>query len=165
VSPDGELVLLEDQNRALWDRAEIAEGMTVAAKALRLGPPGPYALQAAIASEHARAVTPRATDWGRVASLYARLGELEPSPVIELNRAVAVAMAEGAERGLELLDALERGGDLDRYHLLHSARGELLRRLGRGSEAAGSYRRALELASNPTERRFLERRLGGLETG
>jgi RNA polymerase sigma-70 factor, ECF subfamily len=163
VSASGELVLLEDQDRSLWDRREIAEGMTLAARALRLAPPGPYALQAAIASEHARAVTTEATDWERVASLYERLAELQPSPVVELNRAVAVAMAFGPEPGLERIDRLAGEGTLERYYLLHSARADLLRRLGRSGEAAASYHRALELATSPVERRFIERRLAELE--
>jgi RNA polymerase sigma-70 factor, ECF subfamily len=162
LSRAGDLVLLEQQDRSLWDRGEIAEGMALAARALRLGPPGPYALQAAIASEHARAITTETTDWERVASLYDRLSELQPSPVVELNRAVAVAMAHGPERGLERLDELAGEERLDGYRLFHSARADLLRRLGRGREAAASYRRALDLTSSPVERRFIERRLAEL---
>jgi RNA polymerase sigma-70 factor (ECF subfamily) len=162
LSSVGDLVLLEDQDRSLWDRREIAEGMTLTARALRLGPPGPYALQAAIATEHARALATESTDWKRVASLYARLAEAQPSPVVELNRAVAIGMAEGPERGLELLARLDEEGSLKRYHLFWSARAGLLRRLGRGREAAASYRRALDLSSSPVERRFIERRLAEL---
>jgi RNA polymerase sigma-70 factor, ECF subfamily len=162
LSAGGELVLLEEQDRSLWDRGEIAEGMTLAARALRLAPPGPYALQAAIASEHARAITTQATDWERIVSLYERLAELQPSPVVQLNRAVAVAMAFGPERGLERIDELAGEGRLEHYHLLHSARADLLRRLGQLGEAATSYRRALALATSPVERRFLERRLAEL---
>jgi RNA polymerase sigma-70 factor (ECF subfamily) len=148
----GELVLLEDQDRALWDRAAIAEGLEL----LRGLPPGLFALQAAIAAEHARSPTAAATDWPRIAELYGLLACVSPTPVVELNRAVALAMAEGPERGLELMDAIE---GLDDYYLLHSARGGLLRRLGRHDEAADAYNMALELASQPAERQFLERRL------
>ena len=154
----GELVLLEDQDRSLWDRAHVAEGRRVLDRALRLRRPGPYQLQAAIASLHFE----DETDWPQIAELYARLGEVTPSPVVELNRAVAVAMAEGPERGLELIDAIE---GLDAYRHLHSARADLLRRLGRGDDAAGAYRRALELADEPAERVFLERRLAEVTLG
>jgi RNA polymerase sigma-70 factor, ECF subfamily len=147
----GRMVLLEDQDRSLWDQAQIAEGLELTERAMRLGP-GPYTLQAAIAAQHASGTS----DWARIATLYELLARVSPSPVVELNRAVAVAMAEGPERGLELIDAVE---GLDEYHLLHSARADLLRRLGRDHEAAAAYRRALELASNPAEREFLERRL------
>jgi RNA polymerase sigma-70 factor (ECF subfamily) len=152
VDARGELVLLEDQDRSLWHRDEIEEGVELA---VRAGVAGPYGIQAGIAAEHASAVT----DWQRVATLLGRLAELQPSPVVELNRAAAIAMAESPRRGLELLDALAAGGKLERYYLLHSSRADLLRRLGRGDEAADAYRRALELASNPVERAFLERRL------
>jgi RNA polymerase sigma-70 factor (ECF subfamily) len=157
----GELVLLPDQDRARWDREEIAEGLAIVEAAARAGG-GPYVLQAAIAAEHAVAPSEQATAWNRIALLYRRLAELTPSPVIELNHAVAVAMHEGPERGLELIDALADAGDLGGYHLLHSARGDLLRRLGRAAEAAIAYERALELSENPVERSFLERRLGEL---
>jgi RNA polymerase sigma-70 factor (ECF subfamily) len=159
---EGELVLLEDQDRSRWDRREIETGQGLLDRAIRLGPPGPYVLQAAIAAEHARAADPDGTDWSRIASLYGLLAQAQPSPVIELNRAVAVAMAEGPERGLELLDDPALTEALDDYHLLWSARADLLRRLDRDREAADAYRRALELASNPVERRFLERRLSEL---
>jgi RNA polymerase sigma-70 factor, ECF subfamily len=154
VDERGELVLLEDQDRSLWNAAEIAEGLRVGAGA---GADSPFALQAAIAAEHVA----ESTDWPRVAALYARLAAFDRSPVIELNRAVAVAMAEGPEAGLELIEPLT-GGKLDDYHLLHATRADLLRRLGRAGEAAAAYRRAAELASNPTERAFLERRLAEL---
>ena len=157
----GQMVLLPDQDRSRWDAAVIAEGLELMRGALRAGA-GPYALQAAIAAEHALAPSEEATAWGRIAVLYARLAELNPSPVVELNRAAAVAMDEGPERGLELMDALAAAGELDRYHLLHSARADLLRRLGRDAEAAAAYRRALELSDNAVERGFLERRLGEL---
>jgi RNA polymerase sigma-70 factor, ECF subfamily len=153
VDERGELVLLEDQDRTLWHRAEIAEGVALA-RAATAGRAGPYALQARIAAEH----TGESTDWNRIAALYALLGRVEPSPVVELNRAVAVAMAEGPERGLELIAGLE-GGLLERYHLLHATRADMLRRLDRRDEAAQAYRRARELTENPAERAFLERRL------
>jgi RNA polymerase sigma-70 factor, ECF subfamily len=153
TGPAGEMVLLTDQDRTLWDRDEIAEGIELVRR-LR---PGPYVLQAAIAAEHARAPTPEATDWRRIADLYELLARVAPGSVVELNRAVAVAMAEGEERGLELMEGLD--GELKRYYLLHSARADLLRRLGRDAEAAASYTRALELAEQPTVRAFLERRL------
>ena len=156
TGPDGELVLLDDQNRSRWDRAEIDEGLALVATALRRGRPGPYQLQAAIAAVHATAATPAETDWRGIVALYDELVRRQPSPVVSLNRAVAVAMAEGPERGLELLDGI-RG--LDRYRLLHAARGDLLRRLGRRGEAVTAYRRARELATNPAEQRFLEARL------
>jgi RNA polymerase sigma-70 factor, ECF subfamily len=153
TGPDGELVLLEEQDRGLWDREQIEEGLGLVERL----PPGPYALQAAIAAQHARAVSPEATDWARIADLYALLARVTPSPVVELNRAVAVAMAEGEERGLELMAPLE--DELDGYHLLHAARADLLRRLGRNAEAAASYARSLELTRQPAERAFLEGRL------
>ncbi len=151
----GELVLLADQDRALWDAAEIAEGRAALARALALGSRGPYALQAAIAAEHA--AEPRS--WDHIAALYAELVLLTGSPVVELNRAVAVAEARGPQAGLELVDRLE----LDDYLYLHSTRADLLRRLGRTVEARASYARALELASSDAERRFLERRLAELD--
>jgi RNA polymerase sigma-70 factor (ECF subfamily) len=165
LDPLGELVLLADQDRFLWDGREIETGMGLVERAGRMGPPGPYLLQAAIAAEHAGAPTAEATDWTRIASLYGLLARAQPSPVVELNRAVAVAMAEGPERGLELLDEGALAEELDGYHLLHSARADLLRRLGRAEEAAVDYRRALELTTNPVERRFMERRLAEVEAG
>jgi RNA polymerase sigma-70 factor (ECF subfamily) len=152
VGADGELVLLEDQDRSLWDRAGIEEGLALVARAGR----GRYGLQAAIAAEHARAQVDADTDWRRIAALYDALVRLDPSPVIELNRAVAVALAEGPKQGLELMSRI-RG--LGRYHLFHATQGDLLQRLGRRGEAAAAYERALGLATNPVERRFLERRL------
>jgi len=157
VGPDGELVLLEDQDRTLWDRDEIEEGVTILAEAVRRREPGPYQLQAAIAAIHAQADRPEDTDWEEIAALYSRLSAMVPSPVVDLNRAAAVAMAEGPERGLELMAPLAES--LDRYLHFHAARAELLRRLGRNDEAATAYGGALELASNDVERRFLERRL------
>jgi RNA polymerase sigma-70 factor (ECF subfamily) len=155
----GELVLLEDQNRSLWRRDEIAEGIALAR---RSGTRGPYGLQAAIAVEHALAPTADAVNWPAIAALYERLAAVSLSPIVELNRAVAVAMAEGPERGLELVDELSDAAELRRYHLFHSARADLLRRLGREEEAAASYRRARDLVANPVERAFLERRLAEL---
>jgi RNA polymerase sigma-70 factor, ECF subfamily len=152
TGPAGELVLLEDQDRTLWDQARIAEGRRVLARAAGLRRIGPYQLQAAIASVHAE----EATDWEAVALLYEQLGRLSPTPIVELNRAVAVAMARGADQGLDLIAQIE---GLDDYHLLHAARADLLRRLGRRDEAAGAYRQALALSPNPVERDFLERRL------
>jgi RNA polymerase sigma-70 factor, ECF subfamily len=154
----GELILLSDQDRALWRRDEIAEGLEL----LRGLPPGVYALQAAIAAEHARAATAKATDWRRIAELYRALTQLSPTPVVELNRAVAVAMAEGPERGLELIDGID---DLDDYHLLHAARADLLRRVGRDAEAADAYRSALDRVSQPAEREFLRQRLAEVQAG
>jgi RNA polymerase sigma-70 factor (ECF subfamily) len=165
VDADGEIVLLEEQDRGRWDRREIAEGLALVEAALARwgGPPGPYALQAAIAACHAAAPTAGDTDWRQIAALYGVLARVQPSPVVELNRAVAVAQAEGPEAGLRLLDALAAGGTLAGYHLLPAARADLLRRLGRRSEAAAAYRRALALAGNSAERRFLERRLAEVD--
>ena len=160
IDERGDLVLLEDPDRSRWDHAMIDEGLAVLDGALSLGRPGPYQVQAAVAALHARAPRPEDTDWPQIAALYDRLAELSPSPVVLLNRAVAVAMADGAARGLPMVDALE--GELDGYHLFHAARADLLRRLGRHDEAAASYRRALELAANPSERAFLERRLAAV---
>ena len=157
TTPEGELVLLEDQDRARWDHDAIDEGLAVLDAAIAERRPGPYQLQAAIAAVHARAPRPEDTDWPQIAALYGRLADAAPSPVVELNRAVAVAMADGPARALPLVDAL--AGELDGYHLFHSARADLLRRLDRGDEAAEAYGRALELATNPSERTFLERRL------
>jgi RNA polymerase sigma-70 factor, ECF subfamily len=159
VDAEGELVLLEDQDRALWDEEEIREGQSLVDEALRRGG-GRYALQAAIAAEHARAASADETDWPRIAALYAGLARLDPSPVVELNRAVAVALAESPSRGLELVDAIK---GLERYHLFHAARADLLRRSGRVDESAAAYRRAVELATNPVELRFLERRLSEVQ--
>ena len=153
TGPDGELILLEDQDRRLWDRAQIEEGIGLVDRL----PLGPYALQAAVAAEHARAATPDATDWRRIVDFYDLLAVAAPGPVVRLNRAVAVALAHGEEFGLELMAPLD--DELDGYHLLHSARADLLRRLGRNPEAAASYARALELVTQPAQREFLERRL------
>lgn len=158
VDAEGRLVLLEEQDRWRWDAAEIAEGGGLVEHALALGGGGPYVLQAFIAAEHAR---PDGPDWLRVAGAYDRLLDEQGGPVVALNRAVAVAMAHGPETGLRLMDEL--AGELDGYHLFHSARADLLRRLDRRDDAATAYRRALELAANPVEREFLERRLANLK--
>jgi RNA polymerase sigma-70 factor (ECF subfamily) len=157
VDEHGDMVLLEDQDRSLWHRDELEEGLALAVLTGDAG--GEYGLQAAIAAEHARAPRAEDTDWARIASLYETLTAVNRSAVVELNRAVAVAMADGPARGLRLLDELEASGRLGDYHLLHSARAALLARIGRDPEAAVAYGRALELAKNPVERRFLERRL------
>jgi RNA polymerase sigma-70 factor (ECF subfamily) len=162
---DGEVVPLEEQDRSRWDRAKIAEGEALLAGVMERGPLGPYALQAAIALVHGRAARAADTDWGEIARLYALLGQVSPSPVVELNRAIAVAMSDGADRGLPLLDALEAQGELTDYHLLSATRADLLRRAGRFAEAAGSYRRAIALTANDGERRFLERRLREVSEG
>jgi RNA polymerase sigma-70 factor, ECF subfamily len=155
---DGALVLLEDQDRSLWDRDSISRGTALLDRALALQRPGPYQLQAAIAALHAKAPSPEETDWRQIVLLYGELGRLQPSPVVELNRAVALAMAHGPDAGLELLEGLP----LERYHLFHSARADLLRRAGRPDEARAAYERAHELATNDAERAFLERRLAAL---
>ncbi|HEX6130545.1 MAG TPA: RNA polymerase sigma factor [Actinomycetota bacterium] len=160
VGPDGSLVLLEDQDRSRWDHDAIDEGLRILDEALAAGAPGAYQIQAAIAALHARAPRAEDTDWPQIAALYGALRRVHPTPVVELNRAVAVAMADGPAAGMPLVDALAE--PLDRYHLFHAARADLLRRLGRHDEAAAAYRRALQLATNPAERSFLERRLRGL---
>jgi RNA polymerase sigma-70 factor (ECF subfamily) len=159
IDDRGELVLLEEQDRARWDRKQIAEGLALSAAAISADPRGPYAIQSAIAAVHSRAERADATDWRAIADLYARLIAIRPSPVIELNRAVAVAMADGLAAGLELIDAIAGSGDLRDYYLMWSARADLLRRMGRWSEAAESYRVALTRVGSAPERRFLRRRL------
>jgi len=160
----GDLVLLEDQDRRRWNRAQIVEALPLVAEALGRDP-NPFALQAAIAAVHCRAEKPEDTDWPEIVRLYDRLERAQPSPVVSLNRAAAVAMVEGPRPALALIEALAAGGELDRYHLLHAARADLLRRLGAGAEAAKSYARALSLATNDAERRFLERRLREVQPG
>ena len=162
TSPAGELVLLDDQDRSLWNRDQIQEGIALVEQALSSRRFGPYTLQAAIAAVHAEAPTAVATDWAQIVALYGLLLRAEPSPVVELNRAVAVAMRDGPLAGLELIDAILACGDLADYHLAHAARAELCRRLGRMAEARASYQRALALTQQEPERRFLERRLGEL---
>ena len=162
ASPTGELVLLADQDRSLWNREQIAEGKALVERALASRRFGPYALQAAIVAVHAEAPTADATDWAQIVGLYDALARLEPSPVVELNRAVAVAMRDGPAAGLALIDAILERGDLTDYYLAHSSRAELCRRLGRTAEARAAYERALALTRQEPERRFLERRLGDL---
>jgi RNA polymerase sigma-70 factor, ECF subfamily len=163
VSADDDIVTLEEQNRELWDRREIVEGVALVESALREGATGEYAVQAAIAALHARAQRVEDTDWAQIARLYEVLLRRQPSPVVELNRAAAVAMAEGPASGLALIDALEAKGELMGYHLLPAARADLLRRGGRWMEAAEAYQRALALVTNDPERRFLARRLEEVE--
>ncbi len=159
VGPAGELVLLEEQDRTLWNQGEIQEGLTVLERALHMRRPGPYQVQAAIGALHAQAERPEDTDWVQIAALYGELLRMMPSPVIELNWAVAVAMADGPLRGLTLLDRPELGKALNDYYLFHAARADLLRRAGRRSEASSAYTRALGLCHNERERAFLHRRL------
>jgi RNA polymerase sigma-70 factor (ECF subfamily) len=159
VDAAGDLILLEDQERSRWDRTQIVEGMLLLRRALELERPGPYQIQAMIAALHAAATRAEETDWPRIVKLYDELLVVLPSPVVELNRAVAVAMAGRMEEGLEIIDRLRSEHVLDGYYLLHAARADLLRRLGRLDEAADAYRRALALATNAVERRFLHRRL------
>jgi RNA polymerase sigma-70 factor (ECF subfamily) len=162
TSPEGDLVLLEDQDRALWNQELIAQGSALVERALLSRRFGPYTLQAAISALHANAASASATDWGEIAGLYDLLLRLDPSPVVELNRAVAVAMRDGPLAGLALIDAILARGDLADYHLAHAARADLYRRLGRREEAKAAYRRALSLTQQEQERRFLERRLDEL---
>jgi len=162
ATADGEIILLDDQDRSLWNRALIAEGSALVTRALASGGAGPYAIQAAIAAVHANAARAEATDWDEIVGLYDVLQRATPSPVVALNRAVAVAMRDGPAAGLALIDAILAGGDLADYHLAHAARADLCRRLGRTDDARASYARALALARQAPERRFLERRLAEL---
>jgi RNA polymerase sigma-70 factor (ECF subfamily) len=162
LDSSGDLVLLDEQDRTLWNHRQIEEALPLVTEALQTGP-GPYAIQAAIAAIHCQAQRPEDTDWPQILALYGILEGIQPSPVVSLNRAVAVAMVEGPDSALRLMDALATSGELDGYHLLHSARADMFRRLGRTEEAAGAYRQALALATNESERRFLERRLRELE--
>lgn len=162
ANKDGELVLLEEQDRSLWLWDQIKEGTTLLESALRAGTSGEYALQAAIAALHANAKAPQETDWRQIAALYDALLEVRPSPIIEVNRAAAIAMAGDLEKGLALLDNLAKRNELASFHLLPAARADLLRRLGRLAEAADAYRQALSLTTNDVERRFLARRLASL---
>jgi RNA polymerase sigma-70 factor (ECF subfamily) len=162
TSPTGDLVLLEDQDRSLWNRDQIAEGVSLVERALSSRRIGPYTLQAAIATVHAQAPSATATDWAQIVGLYDVLVQASPSPVIELNRAAAVAMRDGPVMGLALVDAILARGDLGDYHLAHAARADLCRRLGRTAEARVSYERALSLTQQEPERRFLQRRLAAL---
>ncbi|MEO5703455.1 MAG: RNA polymerase sigma factor [Candidatus Limnocylindrales bacterium] len=165
TSSTGDLALLEDQDRSRWDRAEIVEGQAVLDRALRVGRAGPYQVQAAIAALHDTAASAVETDWREIAALYGRLASLAPSPVVELNRAVAVAMADGPAVGLALLESLDGDERLASYPYFHAARADLLRRLGRRDAAAVAYQAALDLTSNQVERAFLTRRIRELETG
>ena len=164
TSPTGDIILLDDQDRSLWDRSLIAEGKALVERALASRQFGAYTLQAAIAALHADADTPAATDWAQIVALYDTLAQTYPSPVVELNRAVAVAMRDGPAAGLAQIDAILARGDLASYHLAHSARAELCRRLGQTAEARAAYERALSLTLQGPERRFLERRLRDLAT-
>jgi RNA polymerase sigma-70 factor (ECF subfamily) len=159
MDADGELVTLEDQDRGLWNDEQIAEGSELVQGALRRRRVGPYQIQAAVAALHCEARSAEATDWAQIAALYDVLQRMQPTPVVALNRAVAVAMARSPEDGLELIDDEELAQALDGYHLYHSARADLLRRSGRNNEAIAAYRRALALAENATERAYLERRI------
>jgi RNA polymerase sigma-70 factor, ECF subfamily len=162
TSPTGELVLLDDQDRSLWNGDLIAEGVSLVREALASGPVGPYTVQAAIATVHAGSPSAAATDWNRIVELYDLLQQASPSPVVELNRAVAIAMRDGPLAGLTLVESILARGDLEDYHLAHSARADLCRRLGRRAEARASYERALDLARPEAARRFLLRRLNEL---
>jgi RNA polymerase sigma-70 factor (ECF subfamily) len=158
-SPAGDLILLEDQDRSLWNRDQIAEGLALVERALSSQRFGSYTIQAAIAAVHAQAPVAAETDWAQIVALYDLLLQAEPSPVIELNRAAAVAMRDGPLAGVTIIDTILARGDLADYHLIHSARAELCRRLGRTAEARTSYERALGLTQQEPERRFLRRRL------
>jgi RNA polymerase sigma-70 factor, ECF subfamily len=163
TSPAGDLILLEQQDRTLWDRVQMADGIALVEKSLKTHRFGSYTLQAAIAAVHAEAGSAAATDWRQIVMLYNRLAETQPSPVVELNRAVAIAMCEGPEAGLRLIEDLLARGEMATYHLAHSARADLCRRLGRTTEARSSYQKALTLAQQEPERRFLEERLRHLK--
>ena len=165
MTGDGELVLLDDQDRTLWNRTQILEGCRLVEKALKVGPVGPYQLQAAIAAVHGEALTVGETDWPQIVGLYDLLMMIEPTPVVKLNRAVAVAMRDGAAKGLELIEGIVKRGDLSDYHLVHAARADLLRRLGRTDDAIEAYERALTLNTQEPERRFLSRRIAELRQG
>ena len=162
TSPSGDIVVLEDQDRSLWNREAIAKGVALVERALAARRFGPYALQAAIAAVHAESATPAETDWPQIVALYDVLARLDPSPVVELNRAVAIAMRDGPAAGLTLVDAILARGELADYHLAHAARADLCRRLGHVNDARGAYERALALATQAPERRYLARRLAEL---
>ncbi len=163
IGPQGELITLEEQDRSLWDSERIAEGIGLVERALLMRGVGPYQLQAAIAAVHAESRTASATDWRQIAALYRELMAIHSSPVVALNHAVAVAMGEGLEQGLTLIERVGSSGDLDEYHLFHSARADVLRRLGRCNEAIQAYRKALELTANKAEQNYLCRRIEELE--
>jgi RNA polymerase sigma-70 factor (ECF subfamily) len=164
TSASGELILLEQQDRSLWNREHIAQGIELVQRALAMNRFGSYTLQAAIAAVHAEATTAATTDWAQIAGLYGVLARIEPSPIVELNRAVAVAMSEGPQAGLVIIDAILERKELTDYHLAHSARADLCRRLGRTADARESYRKALTLTRQEPERRFLEGRLAELQS-
>lgn len=155
----GDIVVLEEQDRARWNQAQIAEALPLVEESLRGRNPRPYALQAAIAAVHCQAARAEETDWRQVLALYDLLQRVQPSPIVSLNRAVALAMVDGPQAALKIIDELSAANDLENYHLLHATRADLLRRMGAFAEAAKSYARALELATNESERRFLQRRL------
>ena len=163
TSPTGELILLENQDRSLWNREQIAEGVTLVEKALKSRRFGSYTLQAAIAAVHAEAKSVAATDWRQIVALYDRLLRIQPSPVVQLNRAVAIAMRDGPEAGLTLIDAVSEHGELANYYLAHSARADMYRRLGRTAEARSSYEKALALTRQEPERQFLQDRIRQLK--
>ena len=160
----GGIVILEEQDRSRWNQAHIAEALPLVEEALA-GGPSPFALQGAIAAQHCQALRPEDTNWRQIVQLYDLLGRLQPSPIVSLNRAVAIAMADGPRPALAIVNGLVAAGDLDNYYLLHAARADLLRRLGSSEEAAKSYQRALALVTNDSERRFLERRLREVAAG
>lgn len=163
ISGTGDLILLEDQDRSLWNRDQIAEGATLVGQAFASGQVGPYTIQAAISGVHSRATHPTDTDWNQIVSLYDLLMQASPSSIVELNRAVALAMRDGPLAGLNLIDSVLRRGELSNYHLAHAARADFCRRLGRTAEAKAAYERALGLTQQKPERRFLQQRLAGLE--
>jgi RNA polymerase sigma-70 factor (ECF subfamily) len=163
TTADGELIRLEDQDRSLWDWAAITDGIAILDQALFMQQPGPYQIQAAIAALHAQAPTADATDWPQIAALYSALYDMLPSPIIELNRAVAVAMGESIDAGLHILDRLERDGELSAYHLFYAARADLLRRSDQLAESRRAYRQAIALCQNSTELQFLKRQLAEVE--
>ncbi|MGH9561084.1 MAG: DUF6596 domain-containing protein, partial [Terracidiphilus sp.] len=158
IDENGEIVVLEQQDRRAWNHEQIAEALPLAEESMR-GEPGPFAIQAAIAAVHCRAERSGDTDWPQIVRLYEQLESIQPSPIVALNRAVAVAMAEGPRAGLAAIDALTATNELEEYHLLHAARADLWRRCGMNSEAAQSYARAMQLVKNDSEQRYLERRL------
>jgi RNA polymerase sigma-70 factor, ECF subfamily len=162
TSATGDLILLEDQNRSLWNREQIAEGISLVERALASRQIGPYTVQAAIAAVHAQAPGTAATDWAQIVELYDVLMRVDQSPVVELNRAVAVAMRDGPSAGLVLIDAVFARGELEQYHLAHAAKADLCRRLGRTAEARTAYGRAIDLTQQEPERQFLQRRLSEL---
>ncbi len=163
TSPTGELILLENQDRSLWNREQIVEGVALLEKALKSRRFGAYTLQAAIAAVHAEAESVAATDWGQIVALYDQLARIQPSPVVQLNRAVAIAMRDGPEAGLTQIDAVLEDGELADYYLAHSARADMCRRLGKTAEARSAYEKALALTQQEPERQFLQERIRQLK--